>query len=424
MLNLRVGIRSLVGDYTTTGLPFGATTLRPAIRPARQFRADPLEFMRTRARGRDLVRLHLGFTEFYLVTKPELIRQILVGDDARFGEGKWTQRARFVMGECLITKEGISHQKRRRLLQPVFRAASAAIGRDEILDVVDRYTARWRDGDVVEMRVEMGRIALAVSCCSLFAEDVQTHYADVFEDLWLLNSNLARPPFPRPRLRAALSRLRVLVSTPRQGEVVRCLRDSGANEAEIDQEIIALMIASIDTTPGTLAWVWTRLAEHPTIERVLHEELISSFDKSPARVDAPTRFETIDGVVSETLRLHPPVRFIDRRVLETMTLSGVTVRAGDYVLLSPLFSHRDERFWNNPDEFDPARWSRRDREGQSAYFPFGAGAHACIGRAQASRVVSTVVSELARRWRFHPLSVDPSTHLIPARFDMRLESRS
>ena len=88
MLNLRFGIRSLMGDYTMTGLPFGATTLRPAIRSARQFRTDPLEFMRTRARGRDLVRLHLGFTEFYLVTKPELIRQILVGDDARFGEGK------------------------------------------------------------------------------------------------------------------------------------------------------------------------------------------------------------------------------------------------------------------------------------------------------------------------------------------------
>ena len=63
-------------------------------------------------------------------------------------------------------------------------------------------------------------------------------------------------------------------------------------------------------------------------------------------------------------------------------------------------THRDERFFPDPLKFDPERFSpEREREIPNvAYFPFGAGPHACIGKNLAMMEMTIVLAMIAREF--------------------------
>ena len=123
----------------------------------------------------------------------------------------------------------------------------------------------------------------------------------------------------------------------------------------------------------------------------------------------------LDSVIRETLRMHPPIHSIMRKVrtdipvprtLGTPSENGTyVVPTGDFVWSSPAVSQTDPRIWKNAQEWNPSRWGDpegvataaakqyEDSEGpkvdfgfglvskgtESPYQPFGAGRHRCIG---------------------------------------------
>ena len=138
------------------------------------------------------------------------------------------------------------------------------------------------------------------------------------------------------------------------------------------------------------------------------------------------RLNFLQMVVSEALRLYPPVHFIDRRTLTEVDLDGVHLSAGAYVLVSPLVTHRDPRFFDDPGAFRPQRWrsDAREREQARLSFPFGIGSHRCIGEELARLEILLALATLARRWRLRPapeLPADPSPNT--ARLPMIAERR-
>jgi cytochrome P450 len=79
------------------------------------------------------------------------------------------------------------------------------------------------------------------------------------------------------------------------------------------------------------------------------------------------------------MRLYPPAWVVGRRAIEDAPLRPWTVPKGAIVIMSQWITHRDPRFWPQPDAFRPERWSTGETDGlpKFAYFPFGGGA---IGR--------------------------------------------
>jgi cytochrome P450 len=195
-------------------------------------------------------------------------------------------------------------------------------------------------------------------------------------------------------------------------------------ERDRRHEIVSMLIAGVDTTPGTLAWTWFLIGRHPEVEARLHTELDAVLGGREPTADDIPRLRYLLLVLDEVLRLYPPVQFIDRRPLVDVELDGVPVAAGSYLLLSPLLTHRDPRFFGEPEAFRPERWGNGDGPHGRAYFPFGAGPHTCIGMALARTELALVVATLASRWRLHPqdgFPPDPSPQTN--RFPMILEAR-
>jgi cytochrome P450 len=107
-------------------------------------------------------------------------------------------------------------------------------------------------------------------------------------------------------------------------------------------------------------------------------------------------------VMQEGLRLYPPGWFIGRQAQADVKLAGYTVPKGAMVMVSPYVTHRDERFFDEPECFKPERWEGdlQNRLPRGAYFPFSAGDRHCIGEGFAWQEVLLTLATLAERWKF------------------------
>jgi cytochrome P450 len=120
------------------------------------------------------------------------------------------------------------------------------------------------------------------------------------------------------------------------------------------------------------------------------------------------------------MRLYPPAWLIGRRALSSFEVGGYVIPARSIVLLSPFAVHRDGRWYDDPERFDPDRWlpGREVERPKFAYIPFGGGPRVCIGEHFARMEAVLVLVTIAQRWRLrlapgHVARLDPLITLRP-----------
>jgi sterol 14-demethylase len=106
--------------------------------------------------------------------------------------------------------------------------------------------------------------------------------------------------------------------------------------------------------------------------------------------------------VKETLRLHPPLILLMRKVQQDFHYEGWTIRAGKTVAVSPAVSNRLPDCFPEPERFDPDRYKAPREEDQRifAWLPFGGGRHRCVGAPFAMVQLKAIFSVLLRRYEF------------------------
>jgi cytochrome P450 len=125
-------------------------------------------------------------------------------------------------------------------------------------------------------------------------------------------------------------------------------------------------------------------------------------------------------IFDEALRLYPPAWIITRKARADDEIGGYHIPAGALVVASPYVTQRDARFWENPDAFDPDRFSPERSQGRPrfAYYPFGGGPRLCIGNHFAAVEAGLIIAAVAQRYRLclqsgHEIAVEPSVTLRP-----------
>ena len=101
------------------------------------------------------------------------------------------------------------------------------------------------------------------------------------------------------------------------------------------------------------------------------------------------------------MRLYPPAWVMTRRAAEQVEIGGYVVPAGSNIIVSPWVTHRDARFFPNPEAFDPERWcgDREQAIPKFAYFPFGGGPRVCIGNNFALMEAAILLAAVAQRFQ-------------------------
>lgn len=395
------------------------------------FRRDPLALLRRLHRDHgDVVCFRFGPRRIYLLAHPGLAREVLVNQHRSFIKSRALQRARVVLGNGLLTSEGDAHLRQRRLVQPAFhRERVAALG-DAMAACADRAADGWRPGAELDLAREMNRLTLAIAGKTLFganvaaeADEIGAALTETLEAFKRVTNPLGAilDLLPTPgtlRIRRAIARLdatiyRMVEARRRSGEdrgdllsMLLSARDTegdggGMTDLQLRDEALTLFLAGHETTANALAWTWHLLAHHPEIEARLHAEVDSALGGRAPRSDDLPKLPFTRAVLSESMRLYPPAWVIGREPLADFEAGGYRVRAGTVVMLSPWITHRDPRWWSDPERFDPGRWTAENEAAlpRFAYFPFGGGPRKCIGEGFAWTEGVLVLAAIARRFR-------------------------
>jgi cytochrome P450 len=183
-------------------------------------------------------------------------------------------------------------------------------------------------------------------------------------------------------------------------------RDDDGNsmsDQQLRDEVITLLLAGHETTALNLSWSWYLLAKHPEVEAKLHAELDAVLaSRVPTAADLP-KLQYTDRVIRETLRLYPPAWRIFRRTVEPLTLGDYTLPPGTNIVMSQWVTHRDPRWFPEPDRFRPDRWNEESaaKLPRFAYFPFGGGPRVCIGAGFAMMEATLLLAAIAQKYRMH-----------------------
>jgi cytochrome P450 len=198
------------------------------------------------------------------------------------------------------------------------------------------------------------------------------------------------------------------------------------SDQQLRDEVLTFLIAGHETTALTLTWTWHLLAQHPEVERKLHQELDRVLGgRVPEFADLPALTYT-ERVIKESMRLYPPAWSLARTVISDFELRGYRIPAGANVVMSQWIMHRHPSYFPEPEKFDPDRWSpeKAQKLPRFAYFPFGGGPRQCIGSSFAMMEATLLLATIAQRFRFrsvpdHPVVAIPSFTLRP-KYGMRM----
>jgi len=413
---------------------------------------NPLDYFTAMAQKfGDVSGMRIGNFRSFFINHPDLIEEVLVKNTRFYHKGRILQANKFLFGEGLLTSEGDFWLRQRRLSQPAFHRARINAFARTMAEYAEQGIATWHGGETRDIHEEMMQLALRIVGKTLFDADVTQDAKEVGETLDILlriAANFGRTILvplwvPTPRnIRAKLGIRRLekviyrIIAQRRAGPsdtgdllsiLLQAQDEDGTrmNDRQLRDETITLFLAGHETTANTLSWTWWLLAQHPAIERKLHEELEGVLGGR-----LPT-LEDLNLVLTESLRLYPTAWGMARLAIEKHEIAGYPVHVGNGVAFAQWVVHRDARWFDAPTEFRPERWESglAKQLPRFAYFPFGGGPRQCIGNTFALMEASIVLATIGQKFRFtlepgHPVTPLASITLRPRDgIRVRLEAR-
>lgn len=171
------------------------------------------------------------------------------------------------------------------------------------------------------------------------------------------------------------------------------------NMQTIKALLFDIFVAGTDTSSTTVEWAMAELLHNPELMEKAQSEIgaVVGFQRAVEESDLP-RLTFIHALLKETLRLHPPAPFLlPHKAVEDTEIEGYKVPKGSQVLVNIWAIGRDERVWENPDNFMPERFMGKESEfdfhGQNFEFlPFGSGRRICPGLHLGVRMVELMLA--------------------------------
>ncbi|MFE7802010.1 cytochrome P450 [Nocardia sp. NPDC057440] len=414
-------------------------TLRNPLGAYLEYRNDPLTLFYEQAVAHGgSVRLRLAHQHVHLLVEPAHINQVLVGNAAKYAKGISYQSLNYLLGPGLLTSGGELWKRQRALIKPAFARRHveteiplmAACG-ERMLARLDALAAH---GEAFDLVPEVMGFAADVVCRAVMGADIDGVLPQIEDDVregvsWVMG-HMAAPiqlppgvPTPANRrfngVRARLHRVvddvvhkhRQAESTDTTSLLARLLaaRDDAGHAMDDEQlrhEVLTFLLAGHETTGGAMAWTIYELCRNPLVLGRIRAEIDTVLEASADRGSNSTFAHTLPSLeltghaIDEAMRLHPPAWAFSRTVLERDSFDRFDLEPGSIVVISPFVNHRWPEFWDSPLTFDPDRFTKERTKARPPfhYFPFGWGAHLCVGQHMALMEVRVGITMLLSRY--------------------------
>jgi cytochrome P450 len=395
----------------------------------------------------DIFMLRSPLGEATIVAAPELARQVLAERYARYQKKSRPYTVlRILMGNGLVTSEGEFWRGQRKLVQPAFHRrrldALFAMMVERVTGCVARLGAVAKAGKAVDLAPILSELTLDIISRAMFSSDVQGAAANVAHYIATLNEyalRMIRRPwlfliprkFPTPfnyvqwrALRSLNEIVNGIIQARRRephahDDLLSMLLSAceegtgrGMTDAQLRDEVMTIFVAGHETTANAMAWLLYLVSQHPEVETKLLTEVDAQWPADGLTLENVGRFGYVRQVIEESLRVYPTIWSIGRRCTEEDELGGCRIPVGMNVVVPIFHYHWNERFWTEPQKFDPSRFAPERRPGPETmtYFPFGAGPRNCIGNHFALQELTIMTVLFYREFLFR---VEPGFKVEP-----------
>lgn len=419
---------------TPQTLPLAEPKGYPLIGHALSYRRNPLGFYTDCARYGDLVRLNFGPHLVYFFNHPDLIKAVFMAHGSSFlgrAKGRESQLFGPLFGHGLSVSGGSFWRRQRRLTQPIFQRQHLANYGAIAVELTQSALDVWEDGSTLEMRQEMIGLTRQIVSCITFGEagiidfpvieaplEASLQEYDKRDRNWL--RYLLPNEFPTPSNRRYLQAVQhlddwiyqLIAARRRQkpaGDMLSLLQQvrdetgQGMTDQELRDELLNVVVGH-DPIADVFCWAWWQIAQHPEVEAQLQAEWEAVLQGRPPTMEDLPKLVYTEQVVKETLRLYPLAWSTGRVATQDCEIADIPIHAGENVVMCQWVTHRDARFFPDPECFIPERWApeRAKKIPAYAYYPFGGGPRVCIGRGLTMMETVLILATIGQRFRLRP----------------------
>ncbi len=356
-----------------------------------------------------------------VVVGAETNRQVLVSERDKLIWRNEDDPVTDLLGRGVLVVDGDEHDGLRSTMDPLLQRRHVVPHIPAFWSYTDQISDGWQEGEIQDMLVEMRKLALLILFGTLFRVDI-THDLDrlwkpilnlieyISPGWWIIFPKMPRhPKYRRARLMVddyllqLIHKRRVELQYNhdeglRQDLLSRLVLKEGMDDQLIRDQLLTMLIAGHDTSTALLAWTFYLLGSHRQVMVDAQREVdrVLSGENQPPSIEQINSLVLIDQIIKEALRLYPPIHVGNRMTAEDLQLMGYKVPQDTRVMYSIYLSHRQEEYWDQPEEFKPQRFDRGEDAQRTpfTYVPFGGGPRNCIGAAFAQVESKVVIARL------------------------------
>jgi cytochrome P450 len=386
---------------------------------------------------------------------PETNRELLVSKRDEYSWRNESDPVVKLLRRGVLVVDGDEHDQLRAIMDPPLHRRNVIPHIPDFWRYTNAVIDPWEDGSTVDMLVEMRKVALLILMGTMFqidfAPDMQRLWQPILKAIayispgfWIMAPNMPRPGYKK-HLQELDTYLYQIIQKRRgelkndsqtvEGDLLAKLIHEGLDDDLIRDQLLTMLIAGHDTSTALLAWVWYLLgtdseamaqakAEVDSVFRephsvnhepsADHQERITENGKRITNniptIEQLNQLAYLDMVIKEALRLYPPIHVGNRRAVEDLKLLEYDVPQDTRVMYSIYLSHRDKRYWDEPDKFCPHRFDKSQTQSGErppfTYVPFGGGPRNCIGAAFAQVESKVVLARILQRFDLELLNGD------------------
>ncbi len=412
-----------------------------------------------RARGHDITRFRCAGRRFVTLGHPDYVDHVLHRARLKYVKSLEYEPIRAAAGINLLTDEADSWAAHRTALNPTFARRHLNEMVDLMITPIERVTAELVGEQSFDIHATMVEATLRVVANALFSQDFGAlvhsmndlatrgmRRAEKMERLglcgllpkpvydtltWCTDHRVPLPPPLREGQKISLALDAAvndviderLAHPTESADLLNVLfsADGGSwPRQRIRDEALTFMLAGHETTANAMSWFWYLMALHPDIRTQMLSEIDDVLGGRRPTVADLDRLPWTTACLQESQRYYSAVWVLAREAIEDDLIDGHHIRPGTTVIIPIHHIHHDERWWPDPERFDPTRFLAGAAKGRprSAYLPFGGGRRVCIGQSFALMEMVLMAAIMSQQFTFdlqpdRPVELEATLTLRP-----------
>jgi cytochrome P450 len=388
------------------------------------FQRQPADFvLEGHERYGDIFKTRVVYGHSYFIRDPEIVNAINVTHAKHIYKPKVVKQMwRPFLGNGLVPNDGESWKRQHKLIMPAFHKLRIDAYASTMAEYTRDMLRGWRQGEQRDFRKEIVDLALRVVAKTLFDTDVAGDAQTINDAMLDISEALidhAQTPIPTPRWWPSERNRRMVRAIDAMDDVISRLvaarrkenedrgdlmshivfasdEQGGMSEKQMRDELMTLIFAGHETTAHTLTWAWYLLATNGDKLRKAQREVDEEMGGRPIGADDLRELPYLEMCLKESLRRLPAVWIYAREAQTDLRIADYLIPKGAILAISPLAIGRNEKYYDNPLEYRPERWTREfERQlPRGAYVPFAAGPRVCLGKQFAMMEMRIVLGTL------------------------------